>query len=401
MLESENVFPTKAFLICCTIALTQLLSMSGHAEDSTFPMLINSADTAMMATRTVDSQAFINKVDTLAVLTHLKSGLFFSPVFSLQSELTYEPVRSALRMPHKQHVLSDEGLYLEQLYGKAEFDDVMVYSGKFDLPVSLAANIAPGIYGSDYATNYQLREMLGFGGAYRLGSPSVGYHSIGVASYVRDTTWLDASAFTQPNFGSIDTARTGRLHNSNGGNANNGSPDSLLVTLDGDATALDVSSMTYHLAWALLRRGIDDSQNQVDLVAAVSYTGDLGAGFALRPLIEISRIFHNGGSPLNSGTSIPASQRADYLTTGLELTWHGWSLSGVKAESSLTEPQTGTGLDGRSSYGSMVTGSFGYAFECGISTSIGWKHDRSLAPASSLNATTDSLGMLVNYHQDF
>lgn len=388
-------------LIARVLAVAQWLAIPGRAEDNAFPLLLNSADTAILATRTVDSQAYIRKVDTLAVLTHLKSGLFFSPELSLQSELSYEPLRTPLRMPHKQHVFADEGLYLEQLYGKAEFEDVIAYGGKFDLPVSLAADSAPGIYGGDYATDYQLREMLGAGGAIRLGSPTVGYHSVGIASFFSDTSWLDAAAFTQPNFGSVDTARTGRLHLGYGGEANTGTPNSHLVTLDGNATVLDLSSLTYHLAWTQLHRGQGDAQDQVDLVAAVRYTGDLGGGFALHPLVEVSRIFHDGGSPVSSGSTVPASQRADYMTTGLELTWSGWSLSGVRAQRNLIEPKNGTGLDGRSSFEAMMTGALGYAFECGISTSVAWKHDRSLAPSSSLNATSDSLGFLVNYHQDF
>ncbi|HXP97864.1 MAG TPA: hypothetical protein VN809_14210 [Telmatospirillum sp.] len=385
-------------MVSCAFAVPLLSPTVGRTADDDFPLLLNSADTAILSTRTVASQAAIRKVDSLAALAHVKSGLFFSPEFSLQSELTFEPLRTALRMPHAQHVFSDEGLYLEQLYGKAELDGVLGYGGKLDLPVSLAATVAPGIFGGDYATDYQLREMLAFGGALRFGAPTVGYHSFGVAGFSRDTTWLNAAAFTQPNYGSIDTARTGRLHQSDGGTANTGTPQSPLLTLDGD---LGLPSTTYHLAWARLRHGLGSTKDQTDLVIAVRHSSDLGEGIALRPLVEVGRILHNDGSPLSNGALVPASQRADYVTAGLELTWSGWSLSGVRAQRRLIEPQNGTGLDGRSSFESMVTTALGYAFECGLSTAIALKHDHSLVPGGTQNAASDSVGLLVNYHQDF
>jgi hypothetical protein len=402
-MKTGTRLPANVFFVAAALIIPLLAPVPGRADDDDddFPMLVNSLDTAILATHAVGSQSYISKNDTLSALSHLKSGLFFSPEFSLQSEVTYEPLRSPLRMPHKQHYFSDEGLYLEQLYGKAELEDLMAYGGKFDLPVSLAANVAPGIFGGDYANDYQLRELLGAGGALRFESTALGRHNFGIAGFARDTSWLDAAAFTQPNFGSIDTARTGRLHQGDGGTANTGSPQSLLLTLDGDGAAFGTRSTTYHLAWARLRHGVDSTQNQIDMVASVRHVSDLGEGFSLRPLIEVSRILHDGGTPLNGGTAVPASQRADYLTTGLELAWFGWSLSGVRAQRDLFEPQNGTGVDGRSSFQRMLTGALGYAFECGLSTSVAWKHDHSLDPTGGLNATTDSLGVLVNYHQDF
>ncbi|MDR3440898.1 hypothetical protein [Telmatospirillum sp.] len=337
----------------------------------------------------------------MSFLEHLKSGLFFSPAFSLQSQVTYEPLRVPLRQPHKKHVMSDEGLYLEQLYGKAEFEGLMAYGGKFDLPVSLVADTAPGIFGGDYATDYQLREMLGAGGVLHLTPREWGSHSFGIVGFAADTSLLDAAAFTQPNFGSTDTARTGRLHQGNGGEANTGAPQSKLLTLDGDGTALALPTLTYHLAWASLRHGVGETKNQIDLVGAVQYTGDLGAGVAIHPLLEASRIYNDGGSPVSSGSSIPASQRADYLTTGVELTWRSWSISAVHAQRFFIEPKNGSGLDGRSSFEHMTTEAIGYAFDWGVSTAIAWKHDHSLAPDSTLNVTTDSIGLLINYHQDF
>jgi hypothetical protein len=73
----------------------------------------------------------------------------------------------------------------------------------------------------------------------------------------------------------------------------------------------------------------------------------------------------------------------------------------VRAQRFLLEPSNGTGLDGITRFEHMVTGSLGYAFDWGLSISVGWKHDHSLAPTTTLNASTDSIGTLVNYHLDF
>ena len=372
-----------------------------RADDTDYPLVLGSSDTGILSTHAVGSQVPTRKVDTMNLLEHVKTGLFFSPFLSLQSELTYEPVRIAYRLPHKQHVFADEGLYLEQLYGKVEYGYLLGYGGKFDVPVSLVADVAPGVFGGDYATDYQLREMLGFGSAARLEDPTVGIHTLGFAAFCADTSWLDASAFSQPNFGSVDTARTGRLHLGDGGEANTGRPQSYLVTLDGDAAGLDVPQLTYHLSYTGLRHGRVVVKDQADLVAALQYVADLGEGLGLRPLVEAARLYHSGGSPVNSSTLVPASQRADYLTAGIELLWKGWSLSAVRAQRNLIEPTNGSGLNGRSTFERMVTGSIGYAFDSGLSVALAYKHDHSLAPFSELNGDTDSVGVLVNYHQDF
>lgn len=391
----------RGLAVLLALAAPALTPGRAAADDDSFPALVGTVDTGLYTTRTIGSQAFIRKVDTVALLGHLRAGLFLSPELSIQSQVTYEPLRTPLRMPHKKHVFADEGLYMEQLYAKVELDDLMVYAGKLDLPLSLAADIGPGLFGADYATDYQLREMMGFGGAVHISPANWGHHRLGFARFFADNSWLDAAAFTQPNFGSIDTARTGRLHLGNGGAANTGSPQSPMVTLDGDASPLGMPALTYHLAWASLRHGVDDTRDQTDLVGALHYEGDLGAGFVLRPLIEVARIQHAGGSPVSGGALLPAAQRADYLSSGVELGWNNWSVSVVRAQRMLIEPVNGSGLDGRSSFERLLTGTVGYAFDWGLSVAAGWKHDHSLAPGTTLNADTDSVGLLVNYHQDF
>jgi len=387
------------------VFMTVMLSMAAHPaaadDDTDFPMLIGSSDTALLGTKAVDSQSFARKVNTVAVLERLKGGLFFTPEYSIQAQATYEPLRVALREPHKDHMASDEGLYLEQLYAKAEIGILMLYGGKFDVPISIAADTGPGIFGGDYATDYQLREMMGLGGVLRIETDGWGTYDLGAAGIFADTTWLDAAAFTQPNYGSIDTARTGRLHYGNGGEANTGNLQSPVMTLNGDGTALDLPTLTYHLVWAQLHHGVNDAKDQTDLVATLQYSGDLGDGIQVRPLVEGARLFHDGGSPVSSNSAVPAAQRGDYLTTGIEVSWEGWSISGVRAQRMLIEPNNGTGLNGRSSFEHFLTGSIGYAFDFGLSASIAWKHDHSLAPDSLLNVNTDSLGVLFNYHQDF
>jgi hypothetical protein len=385
----------------CAVVVCLLQTSVVLADDTDFPVVLGSSDTGILSTHAVGSQVPSRKVDTSNLLEHLKTGLFLSPSLSLQSELTYEPLRTAYRLPHKQHVFSDEGLYLEQLYGKMEYGYLLAYGGKFDVPVSLAADAAPGVFGGDYATDYQLREMLGFGSSARLSNPTVGSHTLGIVAFFADTSWLDAAAFTQPNFGSVDTARTGRLHLGNGGEANTGSPESFMASLDGDAAGLDVPQLTYHLTYTDLRHGLAVTTDQVDLVAAVQYSADLGEGFGLRPLVEAARLYHSGGSPVNASTLVPASQRADYLTTGIELLCNGWSFSVARAQRNFIEPTNGTGLDGRSTFERMLTGSIGYAFDSGLSVALAYKHDHSLAPLSELNGDTDSVGILVNYHLDF
>lgn len=368
--------------------------------DPDFPLFVGTSDAVFEQLHVAASDAAARKTQTSLLVERLRGGAFVSPGLSLQGELTFAPMRASLRQPTKDHVFSDQGLYLQQLYLKAEDDNAMGYVGKFDPQISWMADNAPGVFGADFASDYQVREMLGTGAALRGGGDQIGHHTLGMAIFQADNTPLGTAAFTSPHFGDNDTARAGRLHYGDGGVGNTRYPRSGLIRLDGDAAWLDAPSLNYHLAYALLYRGVGQSANQQDFVAGLDHTLQLHDDLYLQSQIEAAHILDNGGSPASGQNGPSASQRADYLSVGATLWWGGWNLSAVRTSRDQVQPVNG-GVIGRNSYDQLWTTSLGYSWAWGLWTNVGWKHEHGYDGLIGAPASTQTVGVQVGYHQDF
>lgn len=366
-----------------------------------FPIFVGTSDTVLEQLHVASSDVYQRKTQTTLMVERLRGGLFFSPGLSLQSELTFAPLRGALRQPHKDHFLSDQGLYLQQLYLKAEDDNLIGYLGKFDPQISWAADNAPGVFGADYVSDYQVHEMLGAGGAIRWQDSANGRHVLAGSMFQADNTPLGQSAFTSPRFGQNDTGRAGRLHYGDGGIANTRYPRSGVIRLDGDLSAGDMPNLNYHLAYAQLHRGVGQSANQQNFIVGLDHTLQIDDELFLQSQVEYAHILDNGGSPVSGQAGQSASQKADYLTTGATLWWNNWNISAVHTVRDLKHPDDGSGNVGRNSYDQLWTTSLGYSWQWGLWAAVGWKHEHGYDGLLGAPASTQTVGFQLGYHQDF
>ena len=101
-----------------------------------------------------DSAAELN--DTF---TTIEAGLsyVFGGGFSVNSTLVFEPIRDAV----DDRFFEDEGLYAEELYFAQEIGTATIILGKFDARFGTAWDTAPGIFGVDFAEDYELVERIG------------------------------------------------------------------------------------------------------------------------------------------------------------------------------------------------------------------------------------------------
>src|SRR3546814_10831198 len=87
--------------------------------------------------------------------------------FSAKTLLVLEPVRDP-DPGDDRFFFEDHGLYAEDLFG--EYDAVgrfAVRAGKFGQKFGIAWDVAPGIWGTDLAEDYELAEQIGFPGVLR------------------------------------------------------------------------------------------------------------------------------------------------------------------------------------------------------------------------------------------
>src|SRR5262249_15419129 len=128
-----------------------------------------------------------------------------------------------VRDPTSDSFLRDHALWIDQLYMTIHLGPVSIYGGKIHPRFGFAWDIAPGVYGTDFAEDYEIVERLGFGAVWRL-AIDFGRHDLSFEWFRADTSFLANSAFTRTVPGQLDATRFSTLSNSDGTLSNSSSP---------------------------------------------------------------------------------------------------------------------------------------------------------------------------------
>ena len=151
--------------------------------------------------------------------------------FSINGLVKMEQVRSVT----KSSAFDAEGAWTEQLYATLNFNPVQIYGGKIHPRFGRAWDDTPGVFGTDFAEDYELVEKLGVGAAVDL--RWMGTHTVAFEAFQADTSFLSNSVFSRPKFTDPDVLRPGRLHRDDGGVSNTGKPNNYAVSLNGSVAA--------------------------------------------------------------------------------------------------------------------------------------------------------------------
>ncbi len=224
--------------------------------------------------------------------------LHATPWLSFTGHAVLEPTAD----PTDDRVFDDLGLYMDELFATADLDVAALSLGKLGVPFGLAWDAAPGIYGADFAEDYELAEQWGLVAAVPFGD-----HVLSGAIFFADTTFLSDSAGTS----------RGVLNASASGAGNTESPNNVAFAISGPL-ALDTA---YTAGVRYLSAGESDPEDEVGLVLGFTHeralTPDLGLGL----LAEGAWLSNAGGG----------SEDALHLTAGAALSRGPWDLSGVYA----------------------------------------------------------------------
>jgi len=222
----------------------------------------------------------------------------FSDRTSLNATLVFEQITG----PIDDSFLEDHGLYAEELYFAHDFGAAEVVLGKFNPAFGVAWDAAPGIYGVDFAEDYELTEMLG--GAINIPfNAGGGEHVLSFALFQADRTILSDSLGEE----------RGQTALFIGGPTNTARAESVAVSLSGDFGRTGYNIGAQHLA-----RGMGDADDQTGFVFGVTH--EVGAGSAPFELLGELAWFDGFG-----GTT----QSAFYTTAGIALPVGPVTLSGV------------------------------------------------------------------------
>jgi len=191
--------------------------------------------------------------------TELGLEVTFNRFLTGHGAFTFEPVLDP--GPGEDRFFEDQGLYAEELFANVALGrGVNVFGGKFNPAFGKAWDVTPGVYGVDFAEDYEITERLGFGGSIERENTGLGTVTLTGSVYHVDTTELSRSIFTD----------RGRTSLSSGGVSNTEDLDSFALALDA-ANVPALGGANLHLAYRFQHQGttVDDLEHEQGYVAAL------------------------------------------------------------------------------------------------------------------------------------
>lgn len=300
------------FLRKTVVSLTAALLMLGVAHaagaaepaQTRFPSITGNILVEIQNDGAVASDDPAAELNDLFNTTEASLALNFNQALSIQSLTVIEPVRDP--KPNKDRYFGDHGGFFEEIYLQVEFDGIRLFGGKFDAPFGTAWDAAPGIWGVDFAEDYELVERLGGGIAFTLPDAGLGHHTVTAAVFFADTTALSRSALTD----------RGRTRLSSGGPSNTETPESFSLAIDSEAIP-GLPGATVHAAFRHQAAGIGDFAAENGVVLGVHKIFELNGGRSLTTILE--------GVFLDNADAGPDNRY--FLTSGARLQDGPWNAS--------------------------------------------------------------------------
>ncbi len=175
-----------------------------------------------------------------------------SPAWSLETDLVLEPVRDP--EPGESRVFEDHGLVAESLVLRWQRKGARLRGGKLTPRFGIAWERAPGIYGADFAEDYELSERIGFEGGIALGLGTFGEHAFTASVFAPDAGFAS------------------------------GAPSTFALAVDGSGFPW-ARGLSTHVAF--LQRASGHGSPETGLALGISLERELPRGFWIEPLVEL------------------------------------------------------------------------------------------------------------------
>jgi hypothetical protein len=271
--------------------------------------------------------------------TSLYARIWLPEGLAITGFFRFEP---APRSDPGDRIFTDHTGWVDSLYARWSLGVVSVFGGKIHPRFGLAWANAPGLYGNDIATDYEMREKLGIGMRIWLSDllrtdGAFGQHSLQGEVFTADTSGLSNGAFarrfatpatvTDPVTGETTTILRRQYANSRTvGTADNvDGPGGVVLSLAGVHVPLPLGELGYALAWSSRRPGSDAaaagrSRGEGGMAASAFHSLPLSPDLQLSSLAEYVRQWDSGGFQragadwLTASTTLQAGPYALSLT---------------------------------------------------------------------------------------
>lgn len=348
---------TAALLAVACLAATPSL-----ADDATFPRIEGELPIEIQNDYTYEADDPAAELNDTYTTIEPAISFRITEELSIETGLVLEPVKDP--SPGDDRFFENEGLYVETLFLQYATDDFSLFAGKINPAFGIAWDITPGVYGTDFAEDYELTERVGFGGSISLGNEQMGTHTLTAATFFADTSFLSES---------IITKRT-RNRKSAGGVSNTEDFSSFSVALDGDLGVI-TDGLGYHVAVESQEGGVGTPEDEFGFAVALFGDFAITDDTRIAPMVEYVTQSDAGG----------IAEDRDYITLGAALLHGPWNFS-VSDTIRNIDPAAGADSDDNQF---QVSG--GYEFENGLTFDVGYKF------TDAGNQDANTLGALLTY----
>ncbi|MBM3568582.1 MAG: hypothetical protein FJX46_07475 [Alphaproteobacteria bacterium] len=338
------------------IAVLAALPALAVAED--YPKLSGELSTKVQADRFYDTQPKINRRNNAFAEIDLGFKAEASEALSLQGSIKGEQVRNNAR---DSRYFEDEGFYFEKLFANYEQAGFTLRAGKYGPAFGWAFDSAKsvGLYANVLAADYEVKEKIGAGLAYKADLEKAGSHELAFSLFQADHSFLSQSVVNAPKRNDRNLGRRGRTHRSDGGVSNDGEFDSYTLALTGQKFGF-AEGLGYTVGMQRQARGTNNRFTQEGYVGGLEYDWKIDDAWSLRPLVEWTQINHVDG-----GTS-----NRSYLTSGARLGWNEWYLAASRTGRENRQSNNAANAETTDQLKAVAAG---YKFGFGLLVELGWR----------------------------
>jgi hypothetical protein len=200
----------------------------------------------------------------------LKANDSFSIMTNIVSEQTVDPVEG------ENQLFSGLGTYVDVLQAQYDVENMSIWGGKIHPAFGRAADVTPGLHGTDLAEVYDLAERIG-------GGASVSFDAFGLSNTLQASAFtVDRTILSQSLFNN-----RGRTTLADGGAGNTNGVSSFALALDGCLGAeteacYDEGSFGYQLATRYQKGGAGSDGNELGFLGSLNKSFTLADDTTLR-----------------------------------------------------------------------------------------------------------------------
>ncbi|MGB0719540.1 MAG: hypothetical protein ACPGRX_03650 [Bdellovibrionales bacterium] len=273
--------------------------------------------------------------------------------------------------PDESNAFDNEGVFVEEIKLNYENGPWAAWAGKFNPGFGIAWDYGRGIWGEDFAEDYEITEKVGIGAGYTFETPQWGAHTLAVNTFFADTSFLSGSAITKRD----------RLHKRDGGVSNTEDFSSYVVSLEGDDLA-GVDTLYYKLGY----RNQDEGDATVGGDRETGYVVTLGHVFPVHDRVAMDALAEYADINHFEGGTADQSYATFSLITTID---DAWNVTGSFTARDIDDTA------GPNSDDHLLQISGGYDFGQGTTAEIGWRN------SEESGSDTDIIGGLIRHSVSF